>query len=61
MKLRRIFREETRKITLSFTDVGKSCPCREFLHGNYVFNAIHDNKITAKISEFAVFRKFHAS
>ena len=42
----------TGEITLSFSDIGKSCPCRRFLMAQICFNAIHDNKILAKISEF---------
>ena len=42
-------------ITLSFTDMGKSCPVREFVYVvNVSFNAIREYKILAKISEFTV-------
>ena len=40
------------KITLSFTDVGESCPSCKFLTRQMSFNAIHENKILTKISEF---------
>ena len=43
------------EITLSFTDIGKSRPSREFLKvANMCFNAIRENKILGKISEFTV-------
>ena len=42
------------EITLSFTDIGKSCLIRNFNVANMSFNAIHKNKIVAKISEFTV-------
>ena len=43
------------KITLSFTDAGKSCPSCEFLVSPIMsFNAICENKILAKISRFTV-------
>ena len=42
------------EITLSFTDEGKSCHTREFLRCEFVFNAIRENKIIAKISKFTV-------
>ena len=43
------------EMTLSFTDVGKSCPSLEFFNvGNISFNVIHENKILAKISEFTM-------
>ena len=43
------------KITLSFTDIGKSCLRREFLTSQIcLFNAIDENKTLAKISEFTV-------
>ena len=42
-------------ITLSFTDEGKSYHSRDFfLRREYVFNAIRENEILAKISEFTV-------
>ena len=41
-------------ITLSFTDIGKSCPVRDFYVANVSFNIIRENKILAKISEFTV-------
>ena len=41
-------------ITLSFTDIGKSCPFRDFYVANVSFNATRENKILAKISEFSV-------
>ena len=44
-------------ITLSFTDIGKSCASREFFNvSNMTFNAFPKNKIIAKISEFTVTR-----
>ena len=43
------------KITLSFADIGKLCPIREFLNvANMSINAIRDKKILVKISEFTV-------
>ena len=43
------------KITLSFIDIGTSCPSRFFFHiTNISFNAIRENKILAKISESTV-------
>ena len=42
------------EITLSFTDIGKSCPKCTFNASNMYFNAIRENKILAKISEFTV-------
>ena len=44
-------------ITLSFTDIGKSCPVRDFLRRKCVFNAFRENKILAKISEFTVIKQ----
>ena len=41
-------------ITLSFTDVGKSCPSREFFTSQICLNTIRENKMLAKISEFTV-------
>ena len=41
-------------ITLSFTDIGKSCLVRDFYVANVTFNAIRENKILAKISELTV-------
>ena len=38
------------KITLPFTDVGKSCPLRKFLTSQMFFNAISESKILTKIS-----------
>ena len=43
------------EITLSFTDVGKSCPNHEFVTLQICFNPIRENKILAKISEFTVY------
>ena len=43
-----------RQITLSITDIGKSCHSHIFLHHKYVFNTIHENKILTKISLFTV-------
>ena len=40
------------EITLSFTDVGKSCLSRIFYHGKYIFKCYSRNRIIAKISEF---------
>ena len=43
---------------MSFTGIGKACPSPEFLNvANKSFNAIHENKILAKISEFIVLSK----
>ena len=43
------------EITVSFTDICKSCPSREFLPSQmFLFNTIRENKIFAKISGFAV-------
>ena len=43
------------EITLPFTDMSKSCPnCIFFYIANMSFNAICENKILAKISEFTV-------
>ena len=47
------------EITLSFTDIGKSRPSRVFKVANMCFNAIHENKVLAKISEFTVFGPAH--
>ena len=42
-------------MTLSFTNIGKSCLSSEIKKvSNMSFNAIHENKILAKISEFTV-------
>ena len=41
------------QIILSFT--GKSCHNREFYVANMSFNAIREDKILAKISEFTVY------
>ena len=44
------------EITMSFTDVGKSCPSREFYNViNMSFGAFRENKILAKFFEFTVF------
>ena len=42
------------ELTLLFTDICKSCLRRDFLRRNMYFNAIRENKILAKISEFTV-------
>ena len=43
------------EITLSFTEVGKSYPCHEFIMWqNMSFNSIPENKILANLSEFIV-------
>ena len=42
------------QITLSFTDIGKSCDVAIFNAANMSFNAIRENKILAKISGFTV-------
>ena len=43
------------KITMSFSDICKSCPSREFLASKiFCFNVIHENEILAKISGFTV-------
>ena len=41
-------------ITLSFTDIGKSCFVCDFYVANVSFNDIRENKILAKISEVTV-------
>ena len=44
------------EITLSFTDICKSCLSRKIFNGTDMsFNAIRKNKILAKIFEFAVY------
>ena len=44
------------EITLSFTDMSKSCPNRIFFYiANMSFSDIRKNRIMAKISEFTVF------
>ena len=43
------------EITLSFTDIGKSCKSRDFSVANMSFNAYRENKIIAKNSGFTVF------
>ena len=45
-------------ITLPFTDIGKSCPVRDFYVANVSFNIIRENKILAKISEFTVYKLY---
>ena len=52
MKIKSSRNEE---ITLSFTDIARSCPSRTFL-ASLSFNAIRENKILAKISEFTVIK-----
>ena len=42
------------EITLSFTDIGKSCPSRDFYVANMSFNTTRGNRILAKISELTV-------
>ena len=42
------------EITLSFTDIGKSCHSRVFSVANVYFNAIRENKILVKISGLIV-------
>ena len=42
------------EITLSFTDIGKPCPNRDFNIANMCLNAVRENKILAKISLFTV-------
>ena len=42
------------EITMSFTDMSKTCPNRIFYIANMSFNAIRKNKTLAKISEFTV-------
>ena len=42
------------EITLSFADLGKSSPNREFLTSQICLNTIRENKILAKISGFTV-------
>ena len=48
------------EVTLSFTNISKSCPYKSRIVdvANMSFNAIRENKILVKISEFAVI--FHA-
>ena len=43
------------EITLSFTDMSKSCLNRIFYIANMSFNPIRENKILAKIFAFTVF------
>ena len=45
-------------ITLPLPNVGKSCSSREFLMSQMSFNAIRENKILAKNSEFTESSKF---
>ena len=47
------------EITLSFTYICKSCPCREFLATQICLNAVRENKIIAKISGFTVVCVFY--
>ena len=42
------------KITLSFVNMAKSCPSHGFFMLQICLNAIRENKILAKISEFTV-------
>ena len=42
------------EITLSFTNIGKSCPSGDLSVTNMSFNAIRENKVIAKISGFTV-------
>ena len=42
------------EITLSFTDLCKSCPSRDYNVANMSFNAYREHKILAKISEFTL-------
>ena len=44
------------EITLSLTDKGKACQSRDFYVANMSFNAICENKILVKISEFTVYQ-----
>ena len=44
------------KITLSFTYESKLCHSCGFYVANMSFNAIRENKILAKISDFTVFK-----
>ena len=53
-KFVKIKSSQNAKITLSFTDIGKSCPYREFLTWQ-----ICENKILAKIFEFTVTKGLH--
>ena len=49
------FRERNSQITLSFVDIAKSCPSREFLTPQICFlRLFSENKILAKISEGTV-------
>ena len=45
------------EITLSFTEIGKSCPSREFYRRKYVFYAIRKNKILAKIKQKTILKR----
>ena len=42
------------EITQSLTDIGKSCPSRDFSVTNMSFKAIREDKILAKISGFTI-------
>ena len=42
------------EITLSFTDIGKSCHTRDLYVANMSFNTFRENEILAKISKFTV-------
>ena len=42
------------EITLSFTDIEKSCPSREYIASQICLRAIRENKILSKISGFSV-------
>ena len=52
-----IIKPSRHEITRWFTDIDKTCLRREFLLPQMSFNAIHENEILAKISEFTVFKK----
>ena len=43
------------KITLSFTDIDESCSSHEFNVASMSFNAVRENKVLVKISEFTVY------
>ena len=51
---RKIKSSRNGEIILPFTDIGESCPSRDFLTSQMSFNAIRENRILAKISEFIV-------
>ena len=54
LSFEKIRSSQNSEITLSFTDIGKSCRGCEFLTSQMSFKAFHKSKIFAKISEFTV-------